>query len=299
MSIESLLIKMGISYKVIDDEAVARCPYHNDSHPSWSVNLSNGLHYCFACGAKGTLATLLRDILGYSYAEAVIVANETVGYARMDKWRENHESISFSPMSLKVTDADMALFTDPPQDALESKNITLESAQHYGIKWNPEHQSWIFPYRDPYSNELWGWQEKNARIFRNYPAGTKKSKTLFGIDKLDGDGALILESPVDCAVVKELEYDGMVSSFGIPSLYQLSLIQNKRCWKMMFVLDNDKAGITATRELIPEALKMFRRVRVFNYRDCGAKDVGEMNYYDIDEGFRQALPALEWLRRST
>jgi DNA primase len=296
MSVESLLSQMGIRYRIIDDEAVARCPYHSDNHPSWSVNLNNGLHYCFSCGAKGTIATLIRDFLGYSYAESVLMANETVGFARMSKWREDYDNVSFSPQALKVTDADMALFISPPSEALKDKNITSESAHYFGIKWNPVNNTWIFPYRDPFSGELWGWQEKNNRIFRNFPAGTKRGKTLFGYDKLRRNGAILVESPVDCAVMHSAGYEHTVSSFGAPSIYQLSLIQSK-CDTLVLALDNDKAGISATRDLIYEAVRMFSSVKVFKYT-TDAKDPGELSYSDITAGMMFAESALEWLRRN-
>lgn len=297
---EILLRQMGFNFRLIDNEAVTVCPYHDDHSPSFSINIKNGLWHCFSCGAKGNFARLLSDMLGWDYNYSILMTNEVVGHARMDKWRENYDNISFSPMSLKVTETDMALFTDPPPEALNSKNITLEAAKYYNIQWNPEHQTWICPYRDPYSNELWGWQEKNARIFRNYPAGTKKSKTLFGINKLVGrEFAILVESPLDCAVIYSAGLWNAVSTFGIPTgTYQLSLLQYKRIGKLILALDNDKAGESATRDLIYESVKMFDTVRVFNYLNSNAKDPGEMSYDHINNGLVFATPALQWLRRN-
>lgn len=301
MSIESMLSSMGMHYRITDDEAWMTCPYHQDNHPSFSINTRSGVFYCFACGAKGSLAKFIADMNGVSYANAVITANEMIGHARIDKWRENYESTSFSPMSLKVTDADMALFTDPPQEALNSKNITLEAAQYYGIRWNPDHQTWVCPYHDPYSNELWGWQEKNARIFRNYPAGTKKSKTLFGINKIKpvNTTAILLESPLDCAVVHSVTQNtNFVSSFGMPSLYQLSLLQYHRIQHLYLALDNDAPGKKATIALVPDAIRMFKSVRIIQYFEDDPKDMGEMKEYDILYHITEAVPALSWMRKN-
>jgi DNA primase len=309
MTIEDILTELGIQYRIIEDEAFAKCPFHfPDNHPSWSVNLNNGLHNCFSCGARGNLAYLLNRLSGLSYADAVIRVNEAVGHARMNKWREDYHSVGFSPMSLKVTEADMALFTDPPEESLESKNVTLEAANNYGIRWNPENESWIFPYKDPYSYELWGWQEKNARMFRNFPAGTRKSRTLFGYDLLYPkpfeQTAILVESPIDCAVMYSAGLWGMVSSFGIPNSFQLELIQRK-CSKLILALDNDTPGKDAMRNLIPAAITMFDNVKVFSYeyalRDHGtssAKDPGEASYDEINLGISRAIPALQWFRRN-
>ena len=50
----------------------ALCPFHDDHHPSFGVNLASGSYRCFACGARG------RDIIdfqmqryGQTFREAV------------------------------------------------------------------------------------------------------------------------------------------------------------------------------------------------------------------------------------
>ena len=35
------------------DQGLGRCVFHNDKHPSLSVNRKDGVYYCFSCGAKG------------------------------------------------------------------------------------------------------------------------------------------------------------------------------------------------------------------------------------------------------
>ena len=37
---------------------------HPDTHPSWSINKTTYLHFCQSCGYKGTLNSLLVDLLG-------------------------------------------------------------------------------------------------------------------------------------------------------------------------------------------------------------------------------------------
>lgn len=294
--VEALIKELGIQYHVIDDEAFASCPYHSpDRHPSWSVNLKSGVHYCFSCGASGNLSSLVAYIRGIAYTEATIYVNEKVGPARIYSWREDYDNISFSPMALKVSPVDMALFTDPPQEMLESKNITLDAARQYNIKWNPEHQTWICPYHDPYTNELWGWQEKNARIFRNYPASTRKSRTLFGLPNfINGSTAILVESPLDCAVIASAGIAGGVSTFGIPKgSYQLSLIQ-QRTDRIVLAFDNDTAGSRATRDAAGLAAEMFPHLAIYNYGTSDAKDPGEQAYDEIQFGIDHAWSYLEW-----
>lgn len=296
VSIESFLAELGIEYRIIDDEAFAPCPFHSpDRHPSWSVNISSGVHYCFSCGARGNLASLVSYIRGIAYPEAAIYVNQKVGAARIYKWREDYDNVSFSPMSVKISRADLALFIAPPEDKLADKRITAESAAKYNVMWNPVHESWIFPFYDPFSGELWGYQEKNARLFRNYPAGTRKSRTLFGIrNAINGCPGILVESPVDAVRIDSIGIRGGVSSFGIPSgSYQLTVVQHFTD-EIVLALDNDTAGIRATRELLPIAARLFRTVRVYNYGESEAKDPGEQSDDEVQYGFSNSIPALKW-----
>jgi DNA primase len=47
-----------------------RCPVHDDSNPSATVNREKGLWHCFACGAGGDGIALLQANEGWSYGQA-------------------------------------------------------------------------------------------------------------------------------------------------------------------------------------------------------------------------------------
>lgn len=195
-----------------------------------------------------------------------------------------------------MSEADMALFTDPPAYALENKKIQLSSAQRYEVRWNKEHKTWIFPFRDPYSTELWGWQEKNEHIFRNFPAGTRKSRTVFGLPVVSDESTItLLESPIDAVVLATAGISGGVSTFGIPGgNYQLSLIL-ERTDHLRLSLDSDTPGVDACARIIKEWKGRFDRITVFNYGNSAAKDIGEMTQDQIRWGVGNELPALIWL----
>jgi putative DNA primase/helicase len=46
------------SVKWAGNEAMVRCPYHDDSRPSLSLNIEKRVFLCYACGKKGTLRDL-------------------------------------------------------------------------------------------------------------------------------------------------------------------------------------------------------------------------------------------------
>jgi DNA primase len=50
---------------------VARCPFHEERTPSFSVNAVEGFYYCFGCGAKGDAITFVRETEQLDFAGAV------------------------------------------------------------------------------------------------------------------------------------------------------------------------------------------------------------------------------------
>jgi len=61
------------------NEYVGCCPFHKEKTPSFSINDSEGLYYCFGCGAKGNTLSFLMEIEKLSYPEAVHKLAEIVG----------------------------------------------------------------------------------------------------------------------------------------------------------------------------------------------------------------------------
>src|SRR4051794_23375926 len=50
---------------------MGRCPFHEERTPSFSVNPTDKLYYCFGCGAKGDLITFVRETERLDFAGAV------------------------------------------------------------------------------------------------------------------------------------------------------------------------------------------------------------------------------------
>jgi DNA primase len=50
---------------------VGRCPFHEERTPSFSVNPSQGLFYCFGCHKGGDLITFVRETQGLDFAGAI------------------------------------------------------------------------------------------------------------------------------------------------------------------------------------------------------------------------------------
>lgn len=65
-------------------EALGLCPFHNDSHPSLSVNLETGLFRCFSCDAKGDIFTFYQRYKDCDFPTALREVGEMAGVVGSD-----------------------------------------------------------------------------------------------------------------------------------------------------------------------------------------------------------------------
>lgn len=311
LDIPLVLEALGIEATERGVEANALCPMHaqrtgrSDNSPSWWINLDTGQHICFSCGYKGNVAQLVCDVnefyiktfnaYAYDYdtartwlAEVSAIPVEKL--LAMVKALPNR--IEAAPKPLEMSEARLAVFVDPPQAILDSRNITAESAAEYGVLWDEKKATWILPLREPHFNRLMGWQEKGTahRTFFNRPAGLQRSKTLFGIENQKEDVVIVVESPLDCLRIRSAGISGAVATCGTTlSDDQIKLLRSSE--KIVCAFDNpqvDKAGRKASDEMRVYARKYGLNLFFFNYGISGKKDPGDMTDEEIRWGIENA-----------
>jgi hypothetical protein len=307
---------MGLDYDSRGDEANALCPMHYertgkvDNSPSWWINLSTGMHTCFSCHYKGNLLQLVCDVKefyittwgvdkAYDYEAAKewlkLAADVTVEQL-MGMLDELPNYIHSLPKPIEMSEARLAVYVDPPQDALVGRNITADSAKEYGVQWDAVKRAWILPLREPHFNKLLGWQEKGTvdRTFMNRPSGLSKSKTLFGVNVQKEDVAIVVESPLDCLRLHSAGVSGAVAICGSAvSEEQIKLLRYSS--KIICAFDNpnvDNAGKKASKEMLVWGRKYGLNLWFFNYGDSGKKDPGDMSDAEILWGLENAKSAL-------
>ena len=69
VSIEQIVTRY-VSLKQQGKNLVALCPFHSEDTPSFSVNPTKGLFYCFGCGAGGNVFTFIMKVENYTFVEA-------------------------------------------------------------------------------------------------------------------------------------------------------------------------------------------------------------------------------------
>lgn len=282
------------------------CPYHFDGgriddNPSWWINDTSGEFICFSCDFSGGLPFLVHKVRCIPYGEALAFVHSTDDLSVLDRLDagDDRRRYEIPPMN----EARIRAFDDVPDETLANRRISREAADFYGIRWDPRQNGWVFPIRSAQTHEILGYQLKgDNRLFRNLPMSVPKSTTLFGIDRIDGGDVVLVESPLDAALIYTLGYPAMATFGAAWSTTQLDLavISSDR---LTIAFDNDEAGRKATIKilgLIPSGERNSSwpdysqrlPVRFFNYQGLSAKDPGEMTDMQIIEGLKGSRGSL-------
>lgn len=65
------VVSMRMSLKKAGREYVGKCPFHDDSSPSFSVNANKQVYFCFGCGASGGLINFVMEYDRVDFISAI------------------------------------------------------------------------------------------------------------------------------------------------------------------------------------------------------------------------------------
>lgn len=296
--VAKVLDRLGIDYNHRGHELLGNCPGHlkatgrQDQNPSWSINEDTGAHHCFSCGYKGSIFSLVADLLEFESLEEArqwIRNNAAIDLDLLSKeLRELKGKNYYVPRPVPMSEARLAVFTAPPEWALKERGLTAEACVSYKVKWSEDLTAWITPIRDPEDFRLLGWQEKGqgTRYFKNRPTGLKKATTLFGIEKYADPSLntmIVVESPLDVVRMASIGVEGGVATFGASvSEEQVKLL--RRAERLVIAMDNDEAGRKSSQAILKMLRKFGMEAWFFNYSKTSAKDIGDMTELEVEWG---------------
>lgn len=141
------LIGTFVALKKSGANFVARCPFHSEKTPSFSVSREKQFYHCFGCGAHGNAIRFLMDYQHLAFPEAVETLAASVG---LDTPRAGFEATRQSTPSLEAIyeiQGRAAAFyarqlVEHPNAAaaisyLKARGITGEMARRYQIGYAP------------------------------------------------------------------------------------------------------------------------------------------------------------------
>ena len=276
-------------------EVQGLCPMHKqrtgaeDHNPSWWINSVTGAHFCFSCGYKGNIYTLVGDLKNLDYFDAkdyIEQSHELDVGVLLKRIRELPQYISTED-DIGMSEARLAVYETPPENELRKRFLKQSAVFYCGVLWDKNNEAWILPIRDPNTHALWGWQEKGkGRFFRNQPMGVKKSKTVFNVQIMTDKPLIVVESPLDAVRLIGLHYNAIATFGAILSEEQAKIM--RRSSQVIAAFDNDEAGKKACEQMLGFARKYGMELKFFNYEGIDVKDVGDMTEQEIETGISTA-----------
>ena len=266
------------------------CPYHDDTSPSFSVNVRKGLFVCYACGAKGRMESLAK-------------------YLKTGEVLENHSSIDDvkakvaalrddGPVRQRIVAPEWLDYwraDDTYRDKWATRSITADPVcDLFCLGYDVEMDALVIPIHD--------WSGRVVETFKRYmdpEPGTPKYKypRQFKIaHHLYGAWQARTYSPVSrlpMVAITEGSIDTLsVWQAGTPSVAllgaRLSQAQHKFLQaldpiEVLILTDNDTAGKQAALEIQTALRRTGIMVNRPRFWPKGAKDVGEMSTDQVVE----------------
>ena len=123
----------------------ARCPFHNEKSPSFTVSAAKQFYHCFGCGAHGTAITFLMQHVGYGFVDAV---KELAGQAGLQvpddgayraPEEENRRESLYERMDAALGLFKQALKENPRAiDYLKGRGVSGDTAARFGLGYAPD-----------------------------------------------------------------------------------------------------------------------------------------------------------------
>jgi DNA primase len=137
------LKKRGANY-------LARCPFHSEKTPSFTVHPGKGIFKCFGCGAGGTVFDFIMRIDGCSFQEAVKIVAEKSGipipavsesedYKKLAEERETILRLNQWAAEFFESQLNDPLEGAPAREYVERRGISQETVERFRLGWAPDH----------------------------------------------------------------------------------------------------------------------------------------------------------------
>ncbi len=130
------LKKAGINYQ-------ARCPFHSEKTPSFTVSPTKQFYHCFGCGAHGTAISFLMQHAGYDFIDAL---QELAGHAGLQLPDQGHDPAEDGQRSLILAYLDTAgrFYQQALKgharavDYLKGRGLSGETAARFALGYAPD-----------------------------------------------------------------------------------------------------------------------------------------------------------------
>lgn len=140
------LIDSHVPLKKTGTNYVARCPFHTEKTPSFSVNRNKQFFHCFGCGASGNAISFLMDFSHIDFVEAVEdlaafagidVPRESLGYQAGSK-KDDLNSLYVMMEQVAAFYIEQLRVSPKAVDYLKARGIKGETARDFILGYAPD-----------------------------------------------------------------------------------------------------------------------------------------------------------------
>tara|TARA_R110000765_G_scaffold210659_1_gene315808 strand:- start:844 stop:1704 length:861 start_codon:yes stop_codon:yes gene_type:complete len=240
----SLLLDAGIDVPLERDQFNISCPFHLDELPSCSINVLVGKWICFAGCGQGSLASFLSKFTGQDIQTVQQnIANNAVEFA-FDFFEKEF------PHEDELSEVEYPGKRRMVPEWIFDRGFSRETLKAWDCGMN-KYGDLIIPVHDA-KQRLVGWMERriNATPKYLYSKGLRKSKLLFGEDKIESTQTIcITEGALDTMWLNQNGYTSIALLGASLSYTQQNRLKALHPEEIVLCLDNDDAGQTAINKI--------------------------------------------------
>lgn len=273
-------------------EIRALCPFHNDSKPSFSVNIEKGIYFChtFDCHAKGNIFTFIMRRYNKTYEETLFILGDSLGIQRPRSKKPERPPID---LSLVATYHKQLM-----NNALTIKKVIMSKCgwsdntlEKHQIGWDSQSQRATIPIYDEYgvlvNIRKYKWDAKRSEdkmVSHADDEGNVYGEVrIFGIEDI-----IFNDTSIWCAGEKDriqLKQQGfaaatVTSGEGTFKAEWVPLFKGKTVY---ICLDNDDTGIKASLSVAEKIYKVAKVHIVQLPQEVG--DRGDVTDYFVTLGY--------------
>ncbi len=276
----NIVKKTGDSYQ-------ARCPFHEDTEPSFSFFEESGHWKCFAQCGHGSFSDFAMRVLNKEYKEVILY------YAA--KFGIETPKPSLPPINPNIAEKYHQALMDA-RDKLEwlitgKRGFTRETIERFQIGWNGKRYS--FPVRDEHKElvniRLYDPAATESNKMTSYTAGSHRygEARLYGLDTMadlpETTPVIICEGEADRLVLEQCGFAAITGTAGAGTF--------KEAWKSHFrdrnvyiCFDNDEPGRKGAKSVAIALYGSAASIRIITLPDT-VGDKGDITDYFIKLGY--------------
>jgi DNA primase len=230
----------------------AKCPFHSDQNPSFSLNTQTGLWLCHAGCGSGNFTNLVNRMMNYN-------VHESLEWIRTNGRRNSVQEVSRQLNVLlglqptpteqedrKWTEYYLSLDNKVMPLWFLKRGFSWSTIYHWGIHYDPLTDGIVVPV-------VWEEEWKGVILrplqqmpkYQNNP-GLKKSQLLFGEIYPNKDYIILVEGVLDAVWLWQLGYNTVSILGDALSFEQVQILKRYRYGEVVLALDNDEGGYKGT-----------------------------------------------------